>query len=107
MNGSLYLSACKATTLLRLRIIRTMYNCDLAVLILLKACAFYKICAHQTYFITWEESEILLGWFFHKVIPVDIEFTAEWNLSGAKFFVLQVIGNFQILNFSFRIVVNH
>ena len=107
MNGSLYLSACKATALLRFRIIRTMYNCDLAVLILLKACTFYKICTHQTYFIAWEESEILLGRFFHKVISVDIEFTAEWNLSGAKFFILQIVSNFQIFNFSFRIVINY
>ena len=48
-------------------------RCDyISVFILYAACAFYKICMHQSYFIAREHAEIFLRWFFHEVFTVDI-----------------------------------
>ena len=83
-----------------------MYFDDLSVFILYEALAFHKICVHQAHLVAREQTEIFLRRFFHKVIPLDIQFPAERNLPGSQFLILQVIGGIQVLYLTFRIIVD-
>ena len=107
MNCSFHLTSCKSTSSLCLRIISTVNFCHVTILILYKAFTLHKICVHQTNFIPWEQAEIFLWRFFHEVVSLDVKFTTERNFTLSEFFVLQIIRNIQIFNFSFRIVVDH
>ena len=107
MNCSFHLTSCKSASGLCLRIISTMNFCHIAILIFYEAFTFYKVSMHQANFISREQSEIFLRRLFHKVVSFDVEFTTERNFTLSEFFVLQIIRNIQIFNFSFRIVVDH
>ena len=106
MDRSFDFSSGKSAAALRLWIIRTVYHCDVAVFILFKSGTGYKICLHQTYLIAREETEIFLRRFFHKIISVDIQLSAERNLSHTKLLILQIVDHIQIFHLIFRIIVN-
>ena len=106
MDRSFYLSAGKAGTTLCLRIVCAVDLCHISVLVLLKACACHEICAHETYFVAREKTEVLLRRILHEVLTLDIEFSGERNLTLAHLRILQVIRDAQHLCLAFRIVVD-
>ena len=101
MNRSFYFTSRKSGSAFGLRIVSTVYNCYLTVLVGLVTGTCYKVCLHKTYFIAREETEIFLRRFFHEVFTLNIKFTTKRNLSGTKLFILQIVCCIQILNFSF------
>ena len=106
MNRTFYLSRIEAGTTLRLRIVGTVNNRYIAVCIFLASGAGNKVRVHQADLIAREETEVFLRRFFHKVLAFDVKFSAEWNLSGTKFLILHIVRCIQLLDLSFRIVVN-
>ena len=75
VNRTFYLSAIRAVAAAGRRIVSTMDHRHVAVCILLKAVAGYKICIHQAHFIAREHTEILFRWLLHEVFTLDIEFS--------------------------------
>ena len=105
MNGALNLTSVGAVASFALRIVCTMNSNNITVLILVAACALGKVCMHQTNLITREHSEVFLNRLLHEVLSLDIELTCERNLTGAEFFVLEVVWNLKHLHLTFRIIV--
>ena len=82
VNRSFDLSSGKSASCLGLRIIGTVNNRYVTILILLKAYAFYEICMHQAHFIPREQTEVFFRRFLHEVISFNIKLLTERNLSG-------------------------
>jgi len=107
VDRSLYFTSCESASCFCLRVIRAVNFRYIAVFIFHKALTLNKICMHQTNFISREQTEILLRRLFHKIFPLNIKFTTERNFSLSQFFVLKIVRNIQILNLSFRIIVDY
>ncbi len=107
MDRSLYLASGKAAPALCLRIISAMYYRDIAVCICLIAYTFYEICLHQAHFIPREQTEVFFRRLNHKIVTLNIKFSAKRNLSFAESFVFQIILCLQPFCLTFGIIVNH
>ena len=106
MNGTFYFSAVRCVSALGLGIVSGMDHSDVAILVLLAAGAGHKVSVHKTYLIAREETEIFLRRLLHEVLSLDVKLFAEGNLTASKRLVLQIVRSGQVLNLSFRIVVD-
>ena len=84
-----------------------MHFRDPAVLIFYKTLALHKVSVHQAHFISREQAEIFLRGLLHEIVPLNIEFPAEWHLTAPQFLILQVICHIQIFHLVFRIIVDN
>ena len=107
VDGSFYLTSVRCISTFGFRIISTVNHTDRSVIICFISCAGYKICIHKTDFISDIKTFVFLRRLCHEIITFDIKFSAERDLSSSKFLVLHVVRSFQVLNLSFRIIVDH
>ena len=107
MNGSFYFSSGKSASALCLRIIGTVYNGHIAVLVFLKSGALYKVGIHQAHFVAWKEAEILLRGLLHEVLPLNIKLPAKRHGPFSECLIFQVVVRLKVFNLSFRIIVNY
>ena len=107
VDGSFYLPSGKSGAALGLRIIGTMNGGHIAVFIRFVAFAFHKICMHQPHLISRKETEILLRRLDHEVLSLNIQFPSKRKLSHAKLRIFHIIIHIQVLDLSFRIIINH
>ena len=84
-----------------------MYDSHIAVLVLLTAHCLNEISVHEPDFIARIQSLVLRDRRLHKVIPLNIQLTAERDETLACLRVLEIIICLEHLCHIFRIIVDH
>ena len=84
-----------------------MNHGHVSVFILFKARTGHEIRIHQAHLVSGEQAEIFLRRLFHEVLTLDIQLSSKRNLTASQRLIFQVVGRFQQLYLSFRIVVDH
>ncbi len=106
MDGALHLPSLKAAARLRFRIIGRMHHGYIAAFIRLVGNTLHKVCVHEAYFISGIEPLVFRNRLCHEVIRFNPQLTGEGNGPASQLLILEVVGCFQLLTLSFRIVVN-
>ena len=83
-----------------------MYYGHIAVLVLFKTGAGYKVSAHKTNLVAREQTEVFARRLLHEILALNVKLSAKRNHTGSKLWILQVVRNLQQLGLAFRIVVD-
>src|SRR5512139_547320 len=100
------LPAVRRVSATRLWIIGTTQFRHLAARIFYDLTARNEISVAQPHLCSRREPEEFLRRALHEVVLLDIKLAAELYLARASFWIVRMIGRFQLLNLPFRIIFN-
>ena len=88
-------------------VVRTVHLNHFSLVVLRHHLRRNEVAITQPHFAPWRQAVILLGRVFAEIVLLDVQHLGKWHLALPGAFVLGIIDRLDLLNLTFRVVIDH